>query len=306
MRGFNPARIQEKYGDLARRLSSKGLEHDVPDGGFDNLVVRRPASMGGAGWVKVMIRERGTFLFLRQPRHVYQISPGSDVGDVCVEALARLNADGSVPGTFAESFPGIVPEPRWAADETDEARVSYAGLGWYETSMGEARRAFAAFERLGSASQGSGLDPGPSVVWDISAAYSESEQTDTEPDLTRKLLDALRERTPHGRRWLVFDDICANVVWFDPWRIDDELYRSSWLYPILPRGDHPQYRQRTHHGAFVSLDFQEGFLTYLREDSLCVFGQGLIAAVEARRPTLLRTRRRETPADPARRRAGTR
>jgi hypothetical protein len=62
---------------------------------------------------------------------------------------------------------------------------------------------------------------------------------------------------------------------------------------LLPRGDHPHIDRRTNHSCFVSPDLRQGILTYLSEDSLCVFGRDLLAAVESRRPTLLAKRRRQ-------------
>ena len=57
-------------------------------------------------------------------------------------------------------------------------------------------------------------------------------------------------------------------------------WQAEWKIPIYPDGDY---------FAFLSEDYAEGTFGHPWEQTICVFGQELLDAVAADRPTLLRT-----------------
>jgi len=247
----------------------------------DRLVI---ASHDARADLHVMLRARGAFVRLRAPRGVYRISPGEDIAELCLGLLASVDAS----GTF--DVHALVRDADWERDERAELDARHAQFGWRALLAHEAANAWSRFEPLGRVAADSGPDPQQSVVWDIRHVYLETEDDDSEPDLTRKLLAAIRSCSSASRPWLVFSDF-ANAVSFDPFQMRDVPYRSAWLYPLLPRDDHPHFTRRTNHACFLSPDFRQGILTYLHEDSLCIFGEELGAAVEALQPVALRARR---------------
>jgi hypothetical protein len=291
MRSFNPARLATKYGPLSEAMMRRQVECFIPDGASDCAVMQRYGAPKGAEPLRVMIRARGTYLFTRMPAPVYKVLPGRDTSEVCDASLTTSGVNPELGDAAFQRFWGLVPDPGWARDERVEKDAIYARLGWRALSDDAARFAWTAFDPIATASVESGQEPQPSMVWDIASVYAESEGCDSEPDLTAKTLSALKACTRPGESWFVFSDF-ANVISFDPWLMDDEVYRSSWRCPVLPRGDFPHYDRRTNHTCFLSPDFGTGILTYLQEDSLCVFGQPLLDAFESSRPSLFKKLRR--------------
>jgi hypothetical protein len=137
--------------------------------------------------------------------------------------------------------------------------------------------------------------PSPFVTWSVPDPFSAAE---TE-DLHRCALSAFRRVLRDGERMFALDWQHAGF-WFQPhvaeasWGQPDRLQRGllpdepartedRWMIPVLPNGDYV---------FFVSSGLDWGWFGHPWEQSICVFGEPLLAAVEARPPALLRAVRR--------------
>jgi hypothetical protein len=119
------------------------------------------------------------------------------------------------------------------------------------------------------------------MTWSIRHAFGEEREL-LESDLNRKMHRALRRCTKPDRRLyaLDWDHPC---YWFWPRQFTDAADKEAWLVPILPDGD-------TY--IFLAEDFTFGLFGHPWEQTLCVFGQELLAVLDQDRPLLLSKRAR--------------
>ena len=119
-------------------------------------------------------------------------------------------------------------------------------------------------------------EPMPSMTFDISSFYGRRDADLLNCDLKVKLLAALRHclRPPARLYALDWQHPC---YWFDPFgRIDVDAL-GLWPVPLLPDGDYY---------IFLAEDFSFGIFGHPWEQTMCIFGQTLVEAVEAGRPRL--------------------
>jgi hypothetical protein len=242
--------------------------------------------------LQLAVRQRGKFLHGFR-RATYVIPGEIEPASLCVQLLR--GAQGLGPLTLADDHffhgHGLRNTTNWEEEEYNEQAERFRSNGWAEVDPEEKAGIWSIFETMIAPEQQQ--PPAPSIVWDIGTAYEEDLSMDTEPDLTLKALGAMRAVSKPDDVWYVFSDY-ASLSGFLPWRASPKPYSNWWMHPVLPRGAPPYMKSRTNHNCFVRHDFRAGFLTYLREDSLCIFGQDLLDALAADPPALLtKVRRRD-------------
>jgi hypothetical protein len=287
-----PEELRLDYGAPSEALGEAGfvtsLLYDA-----DGLLFSTTPQFARDKTLQLAVRQRGAFIITSRG-HVYRVPGEQDWAHLCVALLRDLAPRGTNTPTGEEVCAryGLREHTSWDQEEREEEEARYGAHGWVSVSPDRKDRVWADFETL--------LAPevklliSPSVTWDISAAYVEDLSTDTEPDLTLKALSAMRAVSERDTLWYVFSDGHAALSGFLPWQAVAKPYWRWWKNPIMPRGTPPHMNVRTNHNCFVRRDFRAGFLTYLREDSLCVFGQDLLDALAEDPPLLLTKVRRRS------------
>ncbi len=119
-------------------------------------------------------------------------------------------------------------------------------------------------------------EPVPSVTYSYSRNQKADEESSFlfEQDLTRRVLVAFREIVAPGDSLLALDwqHQCYSV---DPHAIEPSELAANWLIPVLPDGDY---------SIFLTKHFDVGIFGHPWEETICVFGQPLIAALELLHP----------------------
>jgi hypothetical protein len=116
-------------------------------------------------------------------------------------------------------------------------------------------------------------EPTPSVTYDIGWIYGNPEAETLEAELDEKVIDALRRCVPPSGRVYVLD-------WqHDCYVVDPHAVSAADLrVPVLPNGDYYLY---------LAPDVSFGTFGHPWEQTICVFGAPLLAAMDSNRPRLL-------------------
>src|SRR5262249_28809134 len=156
-----------------------------------------------------IVNERGMFLLVRHPWEVYRVLDPARVVELLRELLraAAEQPDRLVIPAKTQEELGLRLESSWEQDEREARFAAYEAAGWHALDAESSKTAWAAYDQRFGASER--WEPVPSCTWDISAAYDELEDNDTEPDLTGKILGAFRKVVAPGERLLVFSDDAA-------------------------------------------------------------------------------------------------
>lgn len=120
-------------------------------------------------------------------------------------------------------------------------------------------------------------EPEDSVTFDISGVYGDAERYQRlTMDLSRKLVAALRRCVPEGGVVHVLDwqHDCFRFVPHASFTFESE---EDWPVPALPNGDYY---------IFLDPDLRFGVFGHPWEQTMCVFGEALVQALQADPPLL--------------------
>ena len=121
------------------------------------------------------------------------------------------------------------------------------------------------------------VEPVPSLTYSISAGYGSDEaHQNLVSDLHVKMLSAFRRCTQPEQRLYALDWQHVGF-WLYPHEPFLGEAMSGWQVPVFPDGDYY---------IFLSEDFSFGTFGHPWEESLCVFGQSLLNALQTDEPEL--------------------
>ncbi|SMX28161.1 hypothetical protein TRP8649_02276 [Pelagimonas phthalicica] len=115
-------------------------------------------------------------------------------------------------------------------------------------------------------------EPEPSVTYSFSTIWGD-EFDRLEADLEARAKALFKEATPKGKLIYALD-------WNHPcYQFDPHSSGEDWLIPALPDGDYH---------LFLSQSFSFGWLGHPWEQTVCIFGEPLLAALKRHRPKVFR------------------
>ncbi|MGI5206444.1 DUF2716 domain-containing protein [Spirillospora sp. CA-108201] len=159
------------------------------------------------------------------------------------------------------------------------ARLSDSELFQVWDAYGE----FASFERTYDSGRWPSIrEPSPSVTWDLArerpASPTGAWDFAVRPDDVNALLDDAFKSCVEREEWLYALDWQHPCYRFWPHRMTEPENKDSWVVPVFPDDDYD---------IFLAQDFSFGTFGHPWEASLCVWGERLLEAVEARNDNVL-------------------
>jgi hypothetical protein len=120
-------------------------------------------------------------------------------------------------------------------------------------------------------------EPEDSITYSIGHVYNESRYERLTTDLCRKVVSAFRKTIVRPARVAVLDWQHTSY-WFDPHEAFQFVSEDDWPVPPLPNGDYY---------IFLASDLNHGFFGHPWEQTLCVFGEPMLAAFAEFKPLLI-------------------
>lgn len=271
------ARAAGFWAEAVRLLHGSGVTFDRTE----------PPGNRKSGVFWVTRRDFGWLVCVRCPR--YYFAPDADrVPELCLALLNDLPHEelqgGRLPFSNFRLGDGLRREFGLVAiqhftqvdDERERKVRAWEREGWREMSHGQTDVAWDGYgDRFGYPAGGPFQTPTPSATWDIAHVYLRGKvfRDRVEADLTSKALAALKECTRPGEEVFALD-WNHPCYFFDPHAATD-AGQDAWPVPVLPDGDHY---------IFLAQDHRFGIVGNCVDMTVCVFGQGLLAAFDASRP----------------------
>ncbi|WP_342489321.1 DUF2716 domain-containing protein [Bacillus sp. FSL P4-0248] len=126
--------------------------------------------------------------------------------------------------------------------------------------------------------------PPPYITYDISAYFEDSSLLHTDEDLEKKALLSFQENITGTDEYMLALDWQHECYWITPYGLFEKDEFGEWKVPVLPNGDYY---------FFLSKEMDWGLLGHPWEQSITVFGEGLIDSFSRHHPLLFQCKIRE-------------
>ncbi|APT48770.1 sugar epimerase [Bacillus safensis] len=119
--------------------------------------------------------------------------------------------------------------------------------------------------------------PSPYITYDISAYFEDSFLLHADEDLEKKALLSLQENITGTDEYMLALDWQHECYWITPYGSFEKDEFGEWKVPVLPNGDYY---------FFLSKEMNWGLLGHPWEQSITIFGEGLIDSFSRHHPLL--------------------
>ncbi|AMB89046.1 MULTISPECIES: DUF2716 domain-containing protein [Bacillus] len=126
--------------------------------------------------------------------------------------------------------------------------------------------------------------PSPYITYDISAYFEDPSLLSADEDLEKKALLSFQENITGTGEYMQVLDWQHECYWITPYGSFEKDEFGEWRVPVLPNGDYY---------FFLSKEMTWGLLGHPWEQSITIFGEGLIDSFTRHRPLLFQRKIRE-------------
>ncbi|GLJ04131.1 DUF2716 domain-containing protein [Bacillus sp. YKCMOAS1] len=126
--------------------------------------------------------------------------------------------------------------------------------------------------------------PSPYITYDISAYFEDSSLLHADEDLEKKALLSFQENITGTDEYMLALDWQHECYWITPYGLFEKDEFGEWKVPVLPNGDYY---------FFLSKEMDWGLLGHPWEQSITIFGEGLIDSFSRHHPLLFQRKIRE-------------